>query len=127
MKSFIVLILIVGAGYFGYQKFVANPLYGTWQADTEAMITQLKDTNVPQSAIDQFQKEYGQVKTIISKDSVVFQLDGQQVAMPYKTLSKNGDCTTMEFETKTLEYCVKGDRLEVHNQQNSMMEIYKKS
>lgn len=126
MKNLIVLVLIVGAGYFGYQKFAQNPLYGSWKIDTEAMIAQL-GPNTPPSAIDAFQKEYGQTTALISKDSVVMQLSGQQVTLPYKTLSKNGDCTTLELESKTLEYCVKGNRLEVRNQQNSMMEIYKKS
>jgi len=126
MKNTIVILAIAFTGYFGYQKYFSNDLYGQWQLDVEKMVGQLADTGLPQASIDAFRKQLGsgRTTTTISKKLISFEIDGQRVDYPYSTLAKNGKCTTIEVDKKTLDYCTKDNTLEVHNQKNAMFEVY---
>jgi hypothetical protein len=128
MKKIIFLLAVGFAGYFGYQKYFSNKLYGEWQLDTEAMSQQLTNAGVSQNSIDAFRKQMGNGRTTstISKEKIAFTINGERVDFAYQAIGRNGNCTTIKFEDKTLDYCVKGNTLEVHNQRNAMFEVYKR-
>lgn len=92
------------------------------------MVKQLKDSNVSQNSIDAFRTQMGNghTKSVISKDKIFFTINGERVGFAYETLGHKGNCTTIKVEGKTLDYCVEGDTLEVHNQRNAMYEVYKR-
>lgn len=130
MKNLFLLILICCLGYFGYQKYSlgGSGLYGKYELDVDAMVKQLENKAIPQASVDAFRKQMGNGRTTtrISKDKITITINGESVDFPYELLSKKGNCTTIRSEGKTLDYCVDNDRLEVHNKQNSMFEVYRR-
>jgi hypothetical protein len=130
MKNLFILILICCVGYFGYQKYSSggSGLYGKYELDVDAMIKQLENKGISQASIDAFRKQMGNGRTTtrISKDKITITISGESVDFSYELVSKNGNCTTIRGEGKTLDYCVENDTLEVHNKQNSMFEVYRR-
>ncbi|MBS1144921.1 MAG: hypothetical protein H6R14_2327 [Proteobacteria bacterium] len=92
------------------------------------MIKQLENKGISQASIDAFRKQMGNGRTTtrIEKDKITITINGEAVDFSYDLVSKNGNCTTIRAEGKTLDYCVENDTLEVHNKQNSMFEVYRR-
>jgi hypothetical protein len=128
MKDLVIFVLIGCAAYFGYQKYFANSLYGTYELDVVAMEKQLQDAGVSQSSIDAFRQQMGggRTTTTISKQKISITINGQSVDVPYEIVSTNDKCTTLKGDGKVLEYCLQNGVLEVHNKRNAMFEVYRR-
>jgi len=124
------LILICCIGYFGYQKYssASSGLYGKYELDVDAMVKQLGNKGISQATIDAFREQMGNGRTTtnISKEAITFTINGESVEFSYELVSRNGNCTTIRLEGKTLDYCVEKDTLEVHNKHNSKFEVYRR-
>jgi hypothetical protein len=131
MKKIILLAVLVGAGYYGYQSYYSSGLYGEWWLDVDAMREQLADARGPSSTVEEFvgRNANGQTKAVISKDHMVVTLMGEGVTLPYKEVSKEGNCHHIVMDSapnRDLKYCIDGDRLSVHSPHSHVVEHFKR-
>jgi hypothetical protein len=131
MKSLLIAVLLVSGSYLAYQKYNSNDLYGEWVLDVDAMSKQLAAHGVSQPSIEAFARKNGNglTKTVISKDTMAVTLMGESIDLPYAVASKAGQCTKAKVgnSPRILEYCVKGNVLEIRNPHNSVVEVFKRS
>lgn len=124
MKNIFVIAVLLGAGYLGYQKFIANPMIGKWKSDKELTLIEWENDNVNSALISNADFMLGKMELDITSSLWSFDMDGEFVSEEYNVISKDGNCQRIRMSNQTTKVCIEDDKLYVTVDQLKTREVF---
>jgi hypothetical protein len=109
----------------------ASDIEGNWVIDLEPMLQQARELGGASRDIHKIRETFIDGMMVIDSKHIIFGIRGMQdrTTWDYNISSKEGKCVllTTNVDTRTLKYCVDGNRLEIHDPGTKLVVIYKRA
>lgn len=127
MKKILVLLALVGAGFWYYKNVYSLPIYGTWVANEKEFMRKAYEKSAMTPAQEQKVRSYisNTRVTIERGGNIAFKFPNQEGSFSYKLDRSSAGCYSLDItEIGLFEGCVEGASLKMRNVSNGVVEIY---